>query len=354
MKIFNHDKKQLTEELLQWYDENARILPWRSTPTPYRVWVSEIMLQQTRVEAVKPYFERFIHAFPTLQDLAQAEDDELAKVWEGLGYYRRVSNMKKCAQECMERFGGELPSTYEDLLTLPGIGAYTAGAIASIAFKEPVPAVDGNVLRVFSRVLVSADDILKVATKTKFHNIIKEYMSEERPDAFNQALMEVGAMICVPNSAPRCNICPLAKHCIGYQSGEAQNLPIKRGKKERRIEKKTVVVIVCKDRCYLQKRPSHGLLAKLYEFYVLDKHLSKLKIKTELQEQYNIKTIMPLLDARHIFSHVEWDMRGFLVEVDEKEQMPGTWATLQELERTYAVPTAYKVYKEALEMYLKR
>ncbi|MDE6196102.1 MAG: A/G-specific adenine glycosylase [Erysipelotrichaceae bacterium] len=354
MKTLQHNKEQFVEALLAWYDENARILPWRSLPTPYRVWVSEIMLQQTRVEAVKPYFERFMQAFPTLSSLAEAKDDELVKVWEGLGYYRRVSNMKKCAQQCMEHFHGELPSTYKELLTLAGIGSYTAGAIASIAFRQPVAAVDGNVLRVFSRILISKDDISKEATKKKFHELINEYIPKDRPDAFNQALMEIGAMICVPNSAPRCNICPLAAHCLGYQSGEAHALPIKSGKKKRRIEEKTVVVMVCEDQCYLQKRPEQGLLANLYEFYMFHQFLSKAEVEKHFQEQYEIVQTLSLLDAKHIFSHVEWHMKGFLIEIKPKDQLTGLWVKKQELKDTYALPSAYKVYKEALDIYWRR
>lgn len=340
-----HDKQHMINALLTWYDANARILPWREEPTPYRVWVSEIMLQQTRVEAVKPYFERFVTTLPNLRALALADDDVLHKLWEGLGYYNRVKNMKKCAQYCMEHYDGKLPASYEALKQLPGIGDYTAGAIASIAFRLPYPAVDGNVLRVFSRLLVSEDDILKEATKKKFQKIIKTYIPVSRCEAFTQALMEIGAMICVPNAAPRCNICPLAMDCIGYQSHQAQRLPNKTKKKLRRIEKKTILVVVHEDKVLLHQRPMEGLLAGLYEFITLEEHYQQKDILTFLGAD-RVVNLTKLHTAKHIFSHVEWHMRGYLVEV--REQLEGLWCTQKELEEHYALPSALKVYKDAL------
>lgn len=350
-----HDKQRFTNDLLHWYDANARTLPWREHPSPYRVWVSEIMLQQTRVEAVKPYFERFIKALPQLSDLAQASDDELAKLWEGLGYYNRVRNMKKCAITCVEKYGGSLPSTYEKLLTLSGIGSYTAGAIASIAFKQCVPAVDGNVLRVFSRVLISEDDIGRESTKKKFQNIIQAYIPEKRSDAFNQALMELGALICVPNARPRCNICPIANDCLGYQVGEAHRLPNKGLKKARRIENKTVLVVVCQEEVLLIQRPKKGLLAGLYEFYLVDKEITKTQIRNELPTEFStgqIKNIINLHKAKHIFSHIEWHMKGYLIDIEHKT-MNGIWSKVEAVEHTYAMPTALKFYREALLMWMK-
>ncbi|MDF9824856.1 A/G-specific adenine glycosylase [Breznakia sp. PF5-3] len=346
-----HNKETFTENLLQWYDENARILPWRSEPTPYRVWVSEIMLQQTRVEAVRPYFERFMKAFPSLYDLAEATDEKLHKMWEGLGYYNRVKNMKKCAIVCVEQYDGKLPSDYEMLLTLPGIGSYTAGAIASIAFKQPVAAVDGNVLRVFSRVLVSEDDILKEATKKKFQTIIKSYIPKNHADAFNQALMEIGALICVPNAAPRCNICPLAKDCLGYQSGKAPHLPNKSPKKRRRIEKRSVFVFVYKNKLQIQKREDKGLLAGLYEFPNINQHYTKKALEEYVVENYPMEKIIPLTKAKHIFSHIEWHMKGYLIVLEKPNK--GLFITIDELETMYALPTAFKVYCEAVIQYLE-
>lgn len=342
-----HNKEQLTTELLAWYDQYARILPWRSQPTPYHVWVSEIMLQQTRVEAVKPYFDRFINEFPDIASLASAKDDELVKIWEGLGYYNRVRNMKKCAIQCMEEYQGQLPTTKAELFMLPGIGSYTAGAIASIAYKEQVAAVDGNVLRVFSRVLESYDDVLKGATKKKFEKILLEYIPKDRPDAFNQALMEIGAMICVPNAAPRCNICPLAKNCLGYQRGTMSLLPNKTKKKPRKIEEKDVYVIVCKDKVLMKQRDKKGLLFGLYEFLVADTYQTREQIQLRLSKYWRIKKIYPLPESKHIFTHIEWKMKGYLIVVEDIDQ-EHLWVTKKEIENVYAIPTAYKIYKQSL------
>ena len=338
----NEDKQQLTKDLLAWYDANARILPWRETPTPYRVWVSEIMLQQTRVEAVKPYFERFLETLPDIPALAYAKEDVLRKLWEGLGYYRRVSNMKKAAIQCMEYHHGELPSSYEELLTLSGIGAYSAGAIASIAFKEKVPAVDGNVLRVFSRVLISEDDILKESTKKKFQTILMDYIPEDRPDAFNQAVMEIGARICIPNGFPKCDSCPIKSHCKAHIQGIEDTLPIKKAKKKRTIEKKYIDILIHKNKVLLQKRKEDGLLAGLYEFKTFD--------TTEEEELFlqtlKISQIISLRDSKHIFTHKEWHMKGKLVLIDQK--LPGEWVDIETMAEHYAIPTAFKAYKEAL------
>ena len=338
-----HDKEHMVDALLTWYDENSRILPWRSNPTPYNVWVSEIMLQQTRVEAVKPYFERFISTLPNLVSLAQASDDELHKLWEGLGYYNRVKNMKKCAQYCVEHYDAKLPSTAKQLKELPGIGDYTAGAIASIAFHEPCPAVDGNVLRVFSRLLVSEDDILKERTKRKFQTIIQDYIPNDRCADFTQALMEIGALICVPNALPRCNICPLASDCIGYQTHQEQRLPNKAKKKARRIEKKMILCIVCGNEVALHQRASNVLLADLYEFITMDEIIKRKDILAKY-ENLEIVKVKKMPASTHVFSHVEWHMQGYLLVVNKKED--GLWATRQAIEETYAIPTAFKAYKE--------
>lgn len=348
-------KEKFNRDILAWYEENARILPWRSEPAPYRVWVSEIMLQQTRVEAVKPYFERFLAAVPDIPALAVIDDDELHKLWEGLGYYNRVRNMKKCAQMCVEKYDGRLPGSFEELLKLPGIGEYTAGAIASIAFHEAVPAVDGNVLRVFSRLMASEDDILNPKTKSKFQAVIQAMMPTDRPDEFNQAVMEIGAMICVPNAAPRCNICPLAEHCHGYHEGKAHFLPVKKAKAKRRIQKKTILILVHKDRIAVRQRPSEGLLASLYEFMDFDEYLNCTQVQEKLtQDGYTVHKMVKLASAKHIFSHLEWHMKGYLIVCDElgrKEDF--VLASVEELETKYAIPTALKVYRDAVVQWLK-
>ena len=227
--------EQIVQPLLRWFDQNARILPWRDQPTPYRVWVSEIMLQQTRVEAVKPFYQRFMEALPDIQTLANCEEEELLKLWEGLGYYNRVRNMQIAARTVIEEYGGKLPDDYLELQQLKGIGSYTAGAIASIAYGKVAPAVDGNVLRVISRVTLSREDILKQSVKRGMEQAIVEIMPADRPGAFNQALMELGAMVCVPNGEPHCESCPLKGLCLARKMGAMDEIPVKKAKKPRRI-----------------------------------------------------------------------------------------------------------------------
>lgn len=346
MKL-QHEQQRFVELLIDWYAQHARVLPWRQDASPYRIWVSEIMLQQTRVEAVKPYFERFIQALPSIDALANAPDDVLTKLWEGLGYYHRVKNMKRCAQLCVEKYNKALPSTYEELLTLPGIGPYTAGAIASIAFQERVPAIDGNVLRVFSRVWIDEEDILKETVKRKYHERLMSYIPQNSGN-FNQAVMELGALICVPNAAPRCNICPVSSHCLGYQSGDALRLPNKAAKKKRRIEKRTIIVLVCNDKVLIQKREDTGLLAGLYTFINQAGHIRKQEVCANIQNiGYTILDCKVLSPSKHVFSHIEWHMKGFLVSVASIK--PGLWCTDTMLEEQYAIPTAFKVYRDALK-----
>jgi len=340
-----HDRDRTVSKLLAWYDDNKRILPWRDHPTPYAVWVSEIMLQQTRVEAVKPYFQRFMKALPTLADLARCDDDQLIKLWEGLGYYNRVRNMKKCAIICMEQYQGELPADTAALLQLPGIGSYTAGAIASIAYRIPVCAVDGNVMRVFSRILSIEDDITKEATKQRFRTLLQEYVPK-RCDAFNQAVMELGALICIPNGAPHCDICPVCDECIAYQCHDVKRLPIKSAKKKRTVEQHTVLVIVYQNKVHLLQRPTQGLLANLYQFDFLDGEFSKQDVKAYCNRFAHIKKMHSLPAAKHIFTHKEWHMKGWLIYIDSLYLQEGIWCDQAELLHTYAIASAFQVYKE--------
>ena len=256
---------QLPGVLLPWYEENKRDLPWRQDRDPYHVWVSEIMLQQTRVEAVKGYYARFLQTLPTLADLANADDEQLHKLWEGLGYYSRVRNLKKAAQVVMQKYNGVFPRKYEDVLALPGIGEYTAGAVCSIAFNQPTPAVDGNVLRVAARLCDDATPIDNLAfKKTVQKELGKIY--PERAGEFTQALMELGATVCGPNRKPVCESCPCNSICLAHKNGTADELPIKTPKKNRRIEEKTVFILSCDGEYALQKRPGKGLLAGLWQF----------------------------------------------------------------------------------------
>ena len=244
----------LSGSLLHWYDYNKRILPWRENKDPYRIWISEIMLQQTRVEAVKPYFDRFMEALPTVYDLAKVDDDRLMKLWEGLGYYNRARNLKAAAQTIVEEYGGQLPADYDKLLSLKGIGMYTAGAIGSIAFELQVPAVDGNVLRVLARLWGDDSDILKDKTKKAMGRRVMEFMPEDRPGDFNQALIELGATVCVPNGQPLCDQCPWDTVCKAYKEDLIDQLPVKTPKKARRIEHKTVFLLECGQQISIHKR----------------------------------------------------------------------------------------------------
>ena len=337
----------IASPLLAWYDRGRRVLPWREEPTPYRVWVSEIMLQQTRVQAVLPYFERFLAALPTLRDLAEAPEEQLAKLWEGLGYYSRVRNMKKAAQLAVERYGGELPPSYEALLSLPGIGEYTAGAVSSIAFGIPVPAVDGNVLRVFSRVFGCWADVLDPKTKRGFQAVTSRLLPEDRPGDFNQSLMELGATVCLPNGAPHCLECPLRELCCAYREGTAADLPVKAPKKARRVEERTVVLLIWDGRVLVRRRPDKGLLAGLWEFPNVEGWRTREEAAALLRE-YQPEKLIPLREAKHIFSHVEWRMAGFLAEC----AFPGEpkegerWVTREELEGECAVPSAFRAYRD--------
>ena len=328
--------KEVNDILLEWYKENKRELPWRDVNNPYYTWVSEIMLQQTRVEAVKPYFTRFINELPTICDLAVCEEDRLAKLWEGLGYYSRVRNMKKCAIECCKKYGGVLPSTYDELITLAGIGPYSAAAIASIAFNENKIAMDGNVMRVFSRILNIQKDIYTKEAKQIVYDFFEMYPCENMKD-LNQAIMDFGSMICLPKNMARCNICPLCEHCKAYKAHTVKDLPIKKAKKQRRKEKYTVLLYVCNNQVLLHKRENNGLLAGLYEFILEEGHKSKKDFKNAIY----------LGKYKHIFSHIEWDLKGFLIECEACDK-EGIWVDIEEIITTYSIPTAFSYYKEQL------
>lgn len=359
---------QITEPLLNWFDKNARVLPWRETPEPYRVWVSEIMLQQTRVEAVKPFFNRFTEALPDVAALAACPQERLLKLWEGLGYYNRVRNMQTAAQTVVSEYGGRLPADYDALLKLKGIGSYTAGAIASIAFGIPVPAVDGNVLRVISRVTASEADITKQSVKKEMEEELLQIMPKERAGAFNQALMELGAMVCVPNGIAKCSECPLKEICLARKQDIVMELPKKAPKKQRRIEERTVLIIKDGERVAIDRRPSKGLLAGLYELPNETEILSADEVLRLLKERgLSPIRIRSLNRAKHIFSHVEWHMTGYAVSVEEPLQKDGVYRFMDpvskkencylfvEPEKTqeqYPIPAAFAAYTEYLQIRL--
>ena len=365
MTEYHIDQSNLTEPLLQWYDGHARILPWRSNPVPYHVWVSEIMLQQTRVEAVKPYFDRFLTTLPDLASLAQASEETILKLWEGLGYYNRVRNRQKAAKIVMEDYGGNLPGDPQTLQKLPGIGEYTAGAVASIAFGKVIPCVDGNVLRVFARLLSSDADIMKPQVRKEFTQLIQGLIPLERPGDFNQALMELGATVCLPNGAPLCQDCPLQQICLGRQKGTMLDLPVKTGKKPRRIEERTVLILTSGRQIALRRRPEIGLLAGLWEFPSLEGHRSLEEIRRVLSDwdkHLASVSIQPIPPAKHIFTHVEWHMTGYFIECSKptagiREENHGgwqqdlIWMDAEKLERDIALPTAFrKLFQQKQEM----
>ena len=347
---------RIPKPLLQWYDKNRRILPWREEPSPYRVWVSEIMLQQTRVEAVKPYFERFMRELPDIASLAGAEEETLLKLWEGLGYYNRVRNLQKAALQIQEEYRGEMPSEYGELLKLKGIGSYTAGAVASIAYGKAVPAVDGNVLRVLSRVRRDPRLISDAKVKAAVEKDIKEIMPVDRPGDFNQAMMEIGACVCIPNGAPLCENCPLQEICMAHQAGEEQEYPRKAAKKPRSIEEKTILVIRDENHAAIRRRTERGLLAGMYELPSMDGFRTAEEVAVYLAENgLKVLHIRPLREARHIFTHREWHMKGYMVRVDELapkgagEQSAG-WIYIEpeEAEKKYPIPSAFGAYMKYL------
>ena len=348
----------IKKPLLKWYDMNRRSLPWREDATPYHVWVSEIMLQQTRVEAVKPYYKRFMEVLPDIQSLASAPEERLLKLWEGLGYYNRVRNMQLAARQVMEQYNGEMPASYEKLLELKGIGSYTAGAIASIAFGQVVAAVDGNVLRVMARYRMDDAPITDAKVKKRVEQELKETMSTKRPGDFNQAMMELGAMICLPNGKPLCEKCPLQENCQAHKLGCETEYPKKAEKKSRVIEKRTVLVIRDANRTVLTKRSKKGLLAGMYEFPNLDGYCEAEEVLAYLKQK-GLKPIhiRPLEDSKHIFSHREWHMKGYMIRVDElasKEDMDQEWIFVEAMEtrERYPIPAAFAAYVSGLDIKL--
>lgn len=339
----------LVEPLCSWYEKNKRSMPWREDASPYHVWLSEIMLQQTRIEAAWAYYERFIGRLPDVKALAEIPEEELLKLWEGLGYYNRARNLQKAARLVMERYDGKLPADYDLLLTLPGIGNYTAGAIASIAYGIPAPAVDGNVLRVAMRYLNCEDDIMKMPVRRKMEQAVMDVIPSRCPGEFNQALMELGEVICIPNGRPLCEKCPLQELCEGHKAGREMELPKKAEKRERRVEKKTLLVFRQGDSVGIRKRPDSGLLAGMWEFPALEGHQTLPQMKQWLAE-HNLQEagVKRLKGGRHIFSHVEWNMKGYEIVLPEgqtQDIVSGLlWCGWQELENKYPIPVAFHIF----------
>ena len=313
--------EQLPIPLLLWYRENARVLPWRSDPTPYRVWISEIMLQQTRVAAVLDYYRRFLEAVPTVADLAALPEDALMKLWQGLGYYSRARNLQKAARQIVENFGGVFPNTYDEIRSLAGVGDYTAGAVASIAFGLPVPAVDGNVLRVVTRITGDTGDITTPAVKRRITEALRQIIPTEAPGQFNQAMMELGATVCLPNGAPLCDRCPGAEFCRARLEDRIEQLPVKAPKKARRVEQRREYPNEPVEECAIP-----ALLGLAPE---------------ELE---------PAGQGRHIFTHIEWRMQARTARIPAEALPEGwVWADRQALAQDYAVPNAFQAFRDAVD-----
>ncbi len=358
--LYSPQMKETVQPLVEWFRENQRDLPWRKRMDAYRVWISEIMLQQTRVEAVKPYYERFLKELPDVKALAEVPEDRLLKLWEGLGYYNRARNLKEAACQIMEKYGGRFPETYEEIRGLKGIGNYTAGAVSSFVYGVRKPAVDGNVLRVVTRITADGSDISKAGTRTKVEREVEEVIPAEAAGDFNQSLIELGAIVCVPNGEPKCGICPVSGICLAHAQGRETEFPVKAKKKERRIEKRTILVFRDNEKAAVRKRPDTGLLAGLYEFPGTEGHLKQ----PEVVRYAKSLGLMPIRvkklgSAKHIFSHVEWHMVGYEVIVDELEKnmkdqegrkdqgaAPGEiiFAELRELKEHYPMPSAFEAY----------
>lgn len=337
--------KKMAEPVIKWYQENKRELPWRKEKNPYHIWISEIMLQQTRIEAVLGYYERFLRSLPTVKDLAEVGEEKLLKLWEGLGYYNRARNLKKAAQIVQEKYNGIMPKNYQELLNLPGIGEYTAGAIASIAYNEKVPAVDGNVLRVVSRVVLSKKDVLEAKTKKEFTEKLRQIMPKRAGD-FNEGLMELGERICLPNGEPICEQCPLQKICLAKKENLVLDIPVRNAKIKRKKEQKTVFLLEYENQIAIRKRDKIGLLADLYEFPNVDKKCTKKELEDVLQNwNLQVNKIEKLGSYRHIFSHVEWDMIGFKIFVKNANQ-EFVWVEKQELLEKYPIPGAFSKFRE--------
>lgn len=342
----------IVSPLVSWYESGHRTLPWRDDPTPYHVWISEIMLQQTRIEAVIPYYLRFLSALPTIEALADADDELLLKLWEGLGYYSRVRNLKKAAITVVKEYGGVLPKTAKELRRLSGIGDYTAGAIASIAYGEPSPAVDGNVLRVVARITADTRNVLSPETKRDVTAALQKiYPYGKDAASLTQGLMELGERVCIPNGTPACHACPLADFCEARKKGLTDKIPLREKNKARKTEEKTVFLLHCSatDRYAIRKRENEGLLASLWELPNAPLRLSESDaLDTALSLGLSPRAVTPLPDARHLFTHIEWRLSGFSVEC-EKECEDFFWVTAKELSETYAIASAFRAYRRLIK-----
>ncbi|MEC5273337.1 A/G-specific adenine glycosylase [Caldifermentibacillus hisashii] len=350
LKNFNIEEFQ--KSLIEWFQEEKRNLPWRADKDPYKIWVSEVMLQQTRVDTVIPYFYRFIEKYPNIEALANADEQELLKTWEGLGYYSRVKNLQAAVKEVQTQYGGVVPDEKKTFSKLKGVGPYTTGAVLSIAYDKPIPAVDGNVMRVLSRIFEIEDDIAKIRTRKLFEELVEEIISREDPSSFNQGLMELGALICKPTS-PDCLLCPVRDHCRAFQHGTETRLPVKsKQKKGRTVQYVAAILLDERGKVVIRKRPDEGLLASLWEFPNEEVFSGKKNMIIDFENEWldkygaNVDLLEPLCVVEHVFSHLTWKIHAFVGLV--KGELPQNMKVVafEEVDE-YPFPVPYqKMWKE--------
>ena len=339
--------KNIAKHLIEFYSLSGRLLPWREDKDPYKVHGSETMLQQTRVETVIPYFKRFLSHFPTLYSLAEAKEEEVLKLWEGLGYYSRAKNLQKAAKMIVFDYQGKYPDSLEGLLSLPGVGEYTAKAILTFCFDLPFVPIDGNFLRLFSRLTGYKENVLVRKAKKEAEEFFLSLLGQESPSLFGQAAMELGELICLPNATPKCEGCPLSDSCYAYNHEQTSSLPVRLVPNKKKEERKTALVYGYKGEYGYLKRPSSGLLANLYGFPLLEGHLSKARLMEKmLEEGIQVSRIIPLTGYIHSFSHVKWDMKAFLLEliekpkaIQEKEEL--IFLSLEKRRDAFPLPSAF-------------
>ncbi len=345
--------RQAVPDLLSWYQANARPLPWRKERSAYHTWISEIMLQQTRIEAVIGYYERFLQRFPTIRDIAVCDDDTLMKSWEGLGYYNRARHIKRAAAIVTEQYDGQLPGTKEELQSLPGIGEYTAAAIASIIYGEPAAAVDGNVLRVTARLLDDPRDVMLSSTRKVMTALLNSVIPADFPGDFNEGLMELGETVCLPVESPDCHRCPLHRHCLALAHGNVRKRPVRNPKVSKKSEKMTVLVLIDRNgRVAVRRRPEQGMLSGLYEFPHIKGHLSRAEVQDYLKtNDWSVAELNALSDHTHVFTHRKWLMKGWLIRLsssNKKKDESLRFVPPDQLYSVYPIPTAFASYRDAI------
>ncbi|SHG52765.1 A/G-specific adenine glycosylase [Ornithinibacillus halophilus] len=351
LQSFNISRFQ--EDILDWYEKNKRDLPWRQDQDPYKVWVSEIMLQQTKVDTVIPYFYKFMDKYPTVYDLAEADEQDVLKTWEGLGYYSRARNLQSAVREVVEKYDGVVPNNPEELGSLKGVGSYTRGAILSIAYNQPEPAVDGNFMRVFSRILKVEEDISKAKVKKLFEDYMYEIISKEDPSSFNQAIMDLGATICTPKS-PMCMFCPVQEHCRAYAEGIEEELPIKSKKKKQKVKRYVALLVRNeKGQVIIEQRPESGLLANLWQFPMVPvDNLELLHVENWVRKEYGVEIDLDEKrgNVKHVFSHLKWNLDVYAASTkqDVLENDRLRFVTIEELDE-YPFPVSHQKMMDLLK-----